>query len=127
MGYDPSGEAAQRYYTTGFASVVALAGAALAEAQGNGLVIAGAGSCLQAAAANQTYFLAGKLINGLVADLSHLPATAVVGSQLTEGDETFEIAAAGVISSDAAFATNTTSSLFTIDENKLITTNRAGY
>jgi len=116
MGYNPSTEALQRYYTVGFTNDFSNAAAATA----NGFVEA-ATACVATATANQSWF------QGSKASGSNPQLTTGVSTTTAITADTFTIGATGTIDSAAANATATTQSAFTINQQKLIVTVRPGY
>lgn len=116
MGYNPTAEAEQRFYRVGFASGTAACANCETTGEQNGLDIV---ACPTTYADGRTAFPGEKTVRTgvAVAADTDMPTTAITES-------TFTMGAAGVI--DAAFAT-TTSSAFTITENKLITQRRTGF
>ncbi len=126
MGYDPSNEISSRYYTTGFATIVAPEVTAADNAKNSGLVFGTTGGCPTAAMANETSFLAGKRI---VAAIAPAPTTELTGTTLADQSSatnlTFLAGAAGFINKDNLGVTQ--SSFLTIDQNKSLMTVRSGY
>lgn len=120
MGYDPSNEAASRYYTTGFATDTAIEAVALTNAQNSGLGTECVGG------ANQSSFVAGKRIVASIAPAAISELTAATNAaQGTPTTLTFLAGAAGYISKDRTTAG--TSSYMTIDQDKILRTQRAGF
>jgi type IV pilus assembly protein PilA len=146
MGYDPSNEAAQRYYAVGINVTAAVDATPYADATSAGLT--GSGDCAQAMASadGDTFFVAGKGVGGVLINTAALVGTAFgtgnttcteanvdaagangvacIGTQVT-GNQAFKIVAAGIISNDGNTAA--TSSKFTISSNKIISNFRTGY
>ncbi len=120
MGYDPSNEKASRYYTTGFATDTAIQATALSNAQNSGL----GGECI--GGVNESSFVAEKRI---VASVAGAPKTELTGAtngdQGTAGALIFKAGAAGYISKDRIAAGG--SSYLTIDQDKVLKTERAGF
>ena len=134
MGFDPSNETASRYYGIGFsggeknpapdhtgweaAVNSGLAKACPAEGAG-GVVTAG----------EQSYFIGGKGVGATVINSADLHEESTTESNQGKQDDTstmtFVITAAGVISPDGATAK--TSSALSINELKVIKTERQGY
>lgn len=157
MGYDPSGEAAQRYYLTGFPSVTNAVNGTAADtttpygsAVNSGLNSASmaAGGCQQgeAAADGQTFFLPGKRLGNLVVAtaagvngtpqagtltiaLSRVTSNAAdgIGDQTTNDLQTFRAVANGIIDSDTTNDTAEEASFFWINQEKQIANPRTGY
>jgi type IV pilus assembly protein PilA len=129
MGYDPANELSSRYYTTGFSTTVALEANAQANAVNSGLNT-GTGGCnvTATAAENIHFFTAGKRI---VANVAPAPSTELATPSSTFPDQgtapslKFLAGAAGYINKDNTVAG--TSSYLTIDQDKKLTTVRAGY
>lgn len=128
MGYNPATEISSRYYTVGIAVNSNINDSAYASAANSGLATAGTGSCADAltAAADVTYFNAGKALGNVVSNSAHLPTTAI-GAQDVTANMTFIIGAAGVV--DSGFILAGSSSAFTINEGKVISSpaGRQGY
>ena len=123
MGYDPSNEINSRYYAVGFRDGSAINIVPLTSAQNSGLGVA----CVTAAPSGVVgaqLFPAGKTVGGAAALATVAAANTDLGTQAT-GLQTFTISAEGVISTDGATAT--TSSVFTMNENKVMSNVRAGY
>ena len=120
MGYNPANEVAQRYYHVGFTTATTCA---TCDTQGqlSGLAI-GAGACT--AGAGDSSFVAGKLVGGGLAVAANGDLPAPIGGDVEITETRFTVRAAGVI--DRGFPT-ATSSAFSINENKLLRTVRAGY
>ena len=120
MGYNPTNEQAQRYYHIGFTNATTCANC---DTQGllSGLAT-GAGACT--AGAGESSFLAGKAVGGGIAVAANADLPAPIGGDVEITETRFTVRAAGVV--DRAFAAGT-SSAFSINENKLIRTVRAGY
>lgn len=151
MGYDPGNEWASRYYGIGFSAVDGSDGLAAAvtsatameanmflSAQNSGLGADCQGTAtfpvnasLDSAsgnAGNVSWFQAGKRVGGT--DQPNLSTDfSAIGDQST-GEQTFVIAAEGIISTDnttaGALGTGNTS-VFQINENKVMQNTRAGY
>jgi type IV pilus assembly protein PilA len=126
MGYDPSAEASQRYYVTGFNAGHSNANAASTN-NGANVNCTGAGTTGSAigtlATAGENVFAYGtsKKVGNVTAATTWLRSTNTVNTTY----DTFIAAAVGVIS-----PTNTTSSLadyWTINENKKISSINIGY
>ncbi len=109
MGYNPANEINQRYYAVGFTAGVAVPIA----------VANGATDCL---ATSVFQFAGAKVLGtaGAAGAVGNLPAAAV----LTDAN-TFVIGAGGIV--DRNFAATTTSSAFTINQNKQLSQVRPGY
>lgn len=124
MGYDPSGEAAQRYYAIGFRTSTGAINAATLTNYGNaGLLTAAAAAdpgCRNADTANRTRFAAGRFADGGAAVANLTDAVATLGALAVDGT-TFTIGAEGNISNSA------TASRLNINENKVVTTINPGY
>lgn len=125
MGYDPREEINSRYYTTGFSAFTTIAnGAASAysSAINAGLNIADCPSAI--AGANNSSFVAGKATGSSISDVTHLQTT-TGGDQSVAANMTYIAGAAGII--HKSFIAVSSSSYFTINENKKIDTVRNGY
>jgi type IV pilus assembly protein PilA len=130
MGFDPSAEAAARYYAVGFAEGVgARDDNAHAAAVNSGM---NATICPDDTnlTAGQSYFVAGKgvggaIVNSLALMNNNATATSSVGTQVDATNMTYVAEAVGVISGDAATAT--TGSAFTINQLKVISNTQNGY
>lgn len=123
MGYDPTPEAASRYYTTGITSAAAVSAGAYAAAVNSGLsqvtgTVDGCGTATEAALDGKSQFIAGKIVATAVA-----PVTEITGTSAT--DTTFVAGAAGYIMS--GFTTAGTSSLLRVDQAKVFYNIRNGY
>jgi type IV pilus assembly protein PilA len=140
MGYDPSLEAPSRYYAVGFQTTATINATAWTSAQNSGLQSGtGAGQCSSSLAGGVTadaggisFYPAGKGAGASVANAVNYLANTMLGTQATSSSATadatgitYVIGAAGVI--DGNFGANTTSSLLTIDNNKLISIRRNGF
>jgi type IV pilus assembly protein PilA len=128
MGYDPTNESKSRYYTTGFNTNVAPAPSAAVNASISGLVLAAAGCSTGAASAAQHFFPAEKRIIGQSPAATKVELDsplATLGNQDTSTDLTFKAGAAGFINKDNVAAGK--SSYLTINQDKLLQTERAGY
>ena len=112
MGFDPSADSAQRYYTVGFGA---------AGSQNNVLADAGLEACRNVAAGdNATWFKAEKNVN------ASKTACKVVGClQPNTGatESLFTASAGGFIAQTAAGITD----VWTINEKKLLKQNQVGY
>lgn len=114
MGFNPMNEISQRHYAVGFVTAAAAAANNIAQANGAAL---GVGGC--ESGTNLSSFAAGKALGSTpAAPVSHLVAS-------TAAELTFVASAAGII--DKSFIATTTSSAFTINENKRLIQVRAGY
>lgn len=122
MGYDPANEASSRYYTTGFNNDAAIDPGPYASAVNSGLNTTDCASNL-AATNGSSYFLGGKRLGTALADNTFLANTAL-GTQDTS-TMTYTAGAAGVVHKD--FITNSTSSLMTINERKVLSNVRNGF
>lgn len=128
MGYDPSAEAASRYFTVGFNVAAAIDANAYASATNSGLDATCTANLVATPAT--TYFLAGKRTGNLVADQTHMAtgATGVAIGAQTTAAMTYRAGAAGIIHKGYTTNTGATgSAFFTIDEMKVIKTVRNGY
>lgn len=125
MGFDPSAEAASRYYTIGINVAAAIDTYAYGSAVNAGLNNDAALGCPQnlAPTANRTYFLAGKYIGNAIANNTHLPVTGI-GAQQNTDNMTYTIGAAGVIQQKFTAAS---SSALTINQAKVLSNVRNGY
>lgn len=126
MGYNPSDEISSRYYAVGFNVANAIDGDATTGAyqsavnSGMSAVACADGA---AAATGVHFFPAGKTI-GSVAAVTTV-TNALLGTQANDANNTFTVAARGIISSKAATAA--TSSLWTMNQDKIMTNVRTGY
>lgn len=143
MGYEPVREYASRFYAIGFKAVdvnTNIDGTATTGAYGmainggmNGTICpdtVGTRFASNLPVDGASLFGAGKGMGGVsVATSADFSAAVANGETLlgdqTAANQTFRIAAAGIISSDNATAA--TSSVLTIDENKVIRNVRTGY
>lgn len=125
MGFDPSAEAASRYYTVGFNVAAAIDGQAFASAQNAGLNADAALGCPQnlAATNGRSFFNAGKTIGNQMTTNAQLPPTAI-GPQQNSNNMTYTIGAAGVIQQKFIGAS---SSALTINQAKVLSNVRNGY
>lgn len=128
LGYDPSGEAATRYYAVGFqASVVATVGSAIVSAGAISYCGTTANVSL-AAGANPTTLVgnfsygAGKPVAGITTGLASIPAATYIVS--SNGD-TFTASALGAIV--AGYTTTSSGSEWSMTESKVIRQIRVGY
>jgi type IV pilus assembly protein PilA len=124
MGYDSSNESLSRYYTVGFNAVTGFDTTAISNAVNSGLDVT---ACPASAAESRTIFTAQKRIVASIAPAgaSELGASATNGDQGTAAALIFKAGAAGFISKDKVAAG--TSSLMTIDQNKLLSNVRPGF
>jgi type IV pilus assembly protein PilA len=136
MGYDPSDEAASRYFAVGFNVANAIDGAynagtgvgtlAYGSAVNSGM---SASSCADGAAAANgvSFFVAGKQIGSAPAALVVTGAT--LGTQAGDATNTFDIVAQGIVSSKAVACTASTPdcSIWSMNEDKVITNVSTGY
>ncbi len=136
MGFDPSAEAASRYYGIGFDSGgstnPAATHAGYVAATNSGLLTTATTGCEAAAAGgveDVSYFSGGKGVGAAMINshANHILSTtaAVLGAQNAIASMTFIITASGVISPDGATAA--TASAFSINEGKIIGTIRQGF
>ncbi len=137
MGYDPSTEQVNRYFAIGFGVNQVTDNTAQTSAERSGMSanpigVAGNSGCGPAnknAVADATYFLAGKGSGSSVANnvnfVNAANGNAAIGSQADTATQSFVLPAAGIVSSD--MTTNTTSSLITVNQDKIYTVERAGY
>jgi type IV pilus assembly protein PilA len=118
MGYNPINEIAGRYFAVGFGSDLTACSACDAIATLNG-AITGAGAC--AGGVNESTFAAGKRQGSVVAlttfALSHVNAAIAA--------DTFVMGAVGIV--DPNNSTVGSAAAFSINQDKLIRTLRAGY
>ena len=141
MGYDPQNEISNRYYMIGFTQTQVINATAHQTAVRSGLFAAAcpaAGAARLATAADtpaqrnvSTLYAAGKghganLIDS-IADVQASPmgTTAIIGTQVDSPNQTFLLAAVGIISGDNA--TNATASTFSLDQDKAMTIVNPGY
>ncbi len=122
MGYDPREEITSRYYTTGFAAFTTVAASAYTSAVNAGINSVDCPSAL--AGADNSSYVAGKATGSSISDTTHLQTTAG-GDQSVAANMTYLAGAAGII--HKAFIAVSSSSYFTIDQNKKISTVRNGY
>ena len=129
MGYDPSNEVDSRYYAVGFNVAAAIddggSTTAYQSAVNSGLSSAECSATL-AVGDGTSWFSAGKSVGGgtPVNAIANFNATTTLGDQTT-GNQTFDIAAQGTVSTDKV--ANTNNSIFTIDETKKMENTRSGY
>jgi type IV pilus assembly protein PilA len=118
MGYNPSTEAASRYYATGFKTGFTTGSEVVASNNG-------ANTCTMTAdTANQTHFAAAKKVGGAnAADSSWFDSIYTVSA----AGDIYTAGAAGPIDGASAFITKTGSSEWTITQNKIITQATRGY
>lgn len=129
MGYDPTDEAASRYYAIGFNVPNTINAGTYGSATTSGLSSVAATGCPNGLAATtaRTFFPAGKrtgnfLRTGLTATTSSL------GSQIDDENNLFVIEAAGYISSKDVDAGGVTlGSIWTMNQDKVMTNVRPGY
>lgn len=121
MGYDPSPEFSSRYFVTGFNVTGMAAGAAYDSAVNSGLSTADCASA-KAAAANETYFLAGKST-----DAGTLPTAAFLTANINVSptQTTFTAGAVGIIMN--GYAADGTAAKLSINEGKIIKNVQTGY
>jgi type IV pilus assembly protein PilA len=129
MGYNPQAEASQRYYAVGFGTGTDIASgdAIWATALSNGANMGNAaGACYGAITINENYFLGVKRTGSatlfVAADITNTNINSLITPTVTES---FRIGALGIISSSAT--TPGTASNYTIDQDKRIVEQRAGY
>jgi len=127
MGYDPSAEAASRYFMIGFNVANNIDGTATSGAYGSavssGLYAADCADGL-AATSGTTYFPAGKGSGGVTATaVTYITGTAL-GTQAA-GAQTFTMAAGGVVSADKT--TPTTAALIRVNQDKLYVIAKPGF
>lgn len=157
MGYDPSGEKSSRYYLTGFPQITpTIAAGAYASAVNSGLSTDGlaSGGCPNGAANldGQTFFFPGKSIGTFLASEASVPggqnpgaltevqskmggyypaAQPGIGEQSVAVYMTFRAVASGFIDQDntqnASGPTAPGSSIFSINQAKMIFNPRVGY
>lgn len=130
MGFNPTAEAPSRYFAVGFGTITAAINANnYASAQTSGLDATTCAANLASAAgtSGRTWFPAGKASAGTIATTINYLDNTAIGTQENAGSSTFTAAASGNISSDAAFVTESTSALITINNAKVIGTPRQGY
>jgi type IV pilus assembly protein PilA len=121
MGYDPTPEAASRYFTVGFTAATALNGPAHTSALNSGLLAADC-PATTVSIAGMTHFLAGKAVGASLATAAHLPTNTIGDQQVA--NMTYVAGAAGVVHKQF---TDVNSAAFTIDEQKVIRTIRNGF
>lgn len=130
MGYDPSGERASRYYAVGFqGSPSDIDGDATSgmyqSAVNSGLDATVCADGLTTDIANGAHFDAGKRVGGLNPVGDFVTAAPDLGTQADANSMTFTIGAEGYISASAPAGAE--SSVFHINENKVISNNQPGY
>ena len=118
MGYNPVNEVAQRIYAVGFGTDTTTNDATITPI----LTTNGASGCANTNTASSSIFAAGKVTGSAAAITTFLAANA--GTTVVTVD-TFKIGAVGVV--DRLFATAGNSSAFSIDHNKKLQQERAGY
>lgn len=123
MGFNPNNEIAQRHYAIGFGTGTTLNSMATVLTQN------GATACLQTevvcnstTATHCSLFSAGKALGATAAITTFAAAD---GGTTAVSENAFVIGAVGAV--DKSYVTATTSSAFSIDQNKIIRTIRAGY
>jgi type IV pilus assembly protein PilA len=118
MGYNPINEIAGRYFVVGFGDVTACTTCdGIATLNG---AITGAGAC--AGGANESIFAAGKR-QGSIAALTTFAASHVGGAAISP--DLFTLGAVGII--DVNNSTVASAASFSINQDKLIRTVRAGF
>ena len=129
MGYDPTDEAASRYYAVGFGVAAAIDTNAYDSAVNSGLsstaCLRTLGANTQTGAGGLSSFAAGKRIGAIAALSTVLAADSAIGSQTADSTMTFTIGANGIVSSKAT--THTTSSGWTMNQDKVLTNAAVGY
>jgi type IV pilus assembly protein PilA len=122
MGYNPAGEAASRFYTTGFNVAAAIDAAPYGSATNSGLST----ECTATLAATDgsSFFLGGKKIGSALATNADLANTSL-GTQTDSTTMIYTAGAAGIVSKD--FTTTTTSSAMTINDKKVLNVVRNGF
>lgn len=128
MGYDPSNEINNRYFAIGISQTAAVDDVAHETAIRSGLNAADCNSN-HAAAADDTWFAAGKGNGSAVADSLDASDLSALGDQ-TVGNQTFTISAEGVVSADFTNTDNTAANAraaITVDENKQYVIVNPGY
>lgn len=127
MGYDPTDEAASRYYAMGFgvaSSATAPVSTAYASATNSGLSATACPNVIAVSAAG-TVFAAGKRIGSATPVANVTTATTAIGTQAADATMTFTIGAVGIISSKAVTAA--TASTWTMNQDKVLTNEVTGY
>jgi hypothetical protein len=127
MGYDPTDEAASRYYAMGFGvatTVAAPIAAAYGSATNSGLSAASCPNAIAASAAG-TVFPAGKLIGSTPALAVVTDAATLIGTQAADATMTFTLGAVGIISSKAVTAA--LASTWTMNQDKVMVNETVGY
>jgi type IV pilus assembly protein PilA len=133
MGFNPFGEAASRYYAVGFgagANGINISAANHTAAQNSGMNIVNCPATTAAVAgtaAGGTWFAAGKSSAGVIANTIDFLDNSALGTQADAATSTYVASAGGVVSPDAAFNTEATASLLTINQNKVLAIVRNGY
>ena len=127
MGYNPTAEAAARYYTIGFDDGLTVTDPdTVAESNNGGNALVG---CTDTLVNNS--FVGGKLVAGVSAQPTEAEMHALATTVITSS--TFTIGAAGVVSPDYGGGVATASgavgnaSTFTMNENKLLLSVNNGY
>ncbi len=123
MGYDPTDESVSRYYTTGFNAGGTIESNAWAAATNSGLGTDCGSTTTAGAAVGTAHFLAAKYVGSAVSNASHLTSTTLGAQGSTT--MTYTAGAAGII--HKANTATTSSSYFTIEQSKKITTVRNGF
>ena len=125
MGFDPSDEAASRYFSVGFGATATLNPNMSTSAVNSGLSF-GSSSCNMTVNEGDTWFTAGKVVSNVV--VTNAPVNTSLGTQADPNTQTFTIAAEGVISPDeTTWGTSGTSALHAINQDKVFSVLRAGY
>ena len=106
MGYDPTANEANRYYTTGFGDI-------------GGIDYSGLTNC-PSPAENERAFVAGRKVGGMVAPVSWLAA-----SGITSDGDTFLATAVGIL--DPQKKATDTADRWTINQDKLLDNPKVGY
>lgn len=129
MGFDPSNEELSRYYAIGFDEVTNTDAGMYASARNSGLGDGcDANNAIDARADGKHFFVAKKEVGGEAVNTAaefKNEVTTALGNQSDASNQTFTIGAAGFVSPDKVGAG--TSSYFTINEQKIIRNERAGY
>ena len=123
MGYDPSNEVNNRYFTVGFDLANQTDATAQQSAERQGM---NATSCAanKAAASGETYFNAGKGNGDAMSSVTAI-TNSTINTQAGPLTQAFIIAAAGVVSID--FTTVANMSNVTVDQDKMFVQVQPGY
>lgn len=124
MGYNPADEISNRFYSIGFNIIAAISSNAQLTSVTSGLNNTLCPENL-APASNVTYFSAGKKVGIIPLIPAPLSVDTSIGDQSNVANMTFTVGAVGVISFKAT--SSSTSSRWTINNNKVLTIQSVGY